>query len=177
VLLVVTDPGGLFDSDKFEFIVIFDPSGGFVTGGGWLDSPAGAYTPDPTLSGRATFGFVSKYKKGANVPIGNTQFQFKAADVNFNSTSYQWLVVNGNSSRAQFKGEGLINGGSAPNGEAYKFLIWVVDGVPDTMRIKIWYVEVENLSIVEVIVYDNDIVTSESGQPIGGGSIVVHSGN
>ena len=26
-------------------IVVYDPSGGFVTGGGWINSPAGAYVP------------------------------------------------------------------------------------------------------------------------------------
>ena len=45
------------------FLVAYDPSGGFVTGGGWIDSPAGAYAPDPTLTGKANFGFVSKYSR------------------------------------------------------------------------------------------------------------------
>jgi hypothetical protein len=42
-------------------VVVYDPSGGFVTGGGWIDSPPGAYVPDPTLVGKANFGFNSKY--------------------------------------------------------------------------------------------------------------------
>ena len=41
--------------------VVYDPSAGFVTGGGWIDSPEGAYIPDPSLTGKANFGFVSKY--------------------------------------------------------------------------------------------------------------------
>jgi hypothetical protein len=45
---------------------------GFVTGGGWIDSPAGTYTADPGLSGKATFGFVSKFKKGATVLGGGS---------------------------------------------------------------------------------------------------------
>ena len=53
-------------------------------------------------------GFVARYKKGANEPDGNTEFQFKAGDLNFHSSSYQWLVVV--CVRAQFKGEGTING-------------------------------------------------------------------
>ena len=44
--------------------------GGFVTGGGWIDSRPGAYRPEPELYGKATFGFVSKYKKGATTPTG-----------------------------------------------------------------------------------------------------------
>ena len=34
---------------------------GFVTGGGWIPSPAGAYTADPALTGRGTFGLVAKH--------------------------------------------------------------------------------------------------------------------
>jgi hypothetical protein len=53
-----------------------------------------------SLRGKANFGFVAKYKKGATVPDGNTQFQFKAGDLNFHSNSYEWLVVAGN--KAQY---------------------------------------------------------------------------
>jgi hypothetical protein len=77
-------------------------------GGGWIDSPAGAYLPAPTLTGKASFGFVSKHKKGANVPTGNTEFQFKVADLNFHSSNYAWLVVTG-SDCARFKGTVSIN--------------------------------------------------------------------
>lgn len=118
----------------------------------------GAYTSDPTLGGKATFGFVSKYKKGATVPDGNTEFQFKAGNLNFSSTSYEWLVVNQAGANAQFKGTGTINGAGS-----YGFMLWASDGAPDTFRIKIWDVA------TEVVVYDNGV-----NQPIGGGSIVVH---
>lgn len=89
-------------------VVVYDPDGGFVTGGGWINSPAGAYTADPSLFGRASFGFVSKYEHGATVPTGNTEFQFRVANFNFKSTSYDWLVVGGAS--AQSKGSGTVNG-------------------------------------------------------------------
>ena len=46
-------------------LAVYDPSAGFVTGGGWIGSPAGAYAADPSVTGKATFGFVSKYQKGA----------------------------------------------------------------------------------------------------------------
>ena len=114
----------------------------------------------PPVTGKATFGFVSKYKKGATIPEGQTEFQFKAADLNFHSSSYDWLVVTG-SDFARFKGTGTING----EGE-YKFMLWAGDGDPDTFRIKIWY-EVDD---TQIVVYDNGM-----DQPIGGGSIVVHA--
>jgi hypothetical protein len=114
----------------------------------------------PSPEGKATFGFVSKYKKGATIPDGNTEFVFKAGDLNFHSTSYEWLVVTG-SNFAKFKGEGTINGQGN-----YKFQIWAGDGSPDTFRIKIWNEDGGN----EIVVYDNGM-----DQPIGGGSIVVHN--
>ena len=158
--LEVTDPGDLSDSDK-TFVVVYDPEGGFVTGGGWIDSPTGAYTADLTLTGKANFGFVSKYKKGATIPTGNTEFQFKAGDLNFHSSSYDWLVITG-SNYAKFKGLGTIN----EEGD-YRFMLWAGDNDPDTFRIKIW--EEDDLGY-ETVIYDNG-----SNQEIGGGSIKVHT--
>lgn len=95
VTLIVTDDDGAAAQSRFQYVVVYDPSAGFVTGGGWIDSPAGAYAADPSLTGRATFGFVAKYKKGASVPTGQTEFQFHLGNLNFKSTAYDWLVVGG----------------------------------------------------------------------------------
>jgi len=104
--------GGVGSAETLDglaaMVVIYDPTGGFVTGGGWIDSPIGAFTPDSSLTGKASFGFNSKYENGANMPTGNTEFQFRVADFNFKSTSYDWLVVGG--ARAKFKGTGTIMG-------------------------------------------------------------------
>jgi PEGA domain. len=163
--LVVTDgsePPRIAEQELQEaFIVVYDPSGGFVTGGGWITSPEGAYTPDPTLTGKATFGFVSKYVKGAKEPSGSAEFQFHVADLNFKSTSYEWLVVNG--AKAQFKGTGTINGAGS-----YGFLISAIDGQErgggdvDKFRIKIWIKDTDQ------VVYDN-----QEESAIEGGSILV----
>ncbi len=88
-------------------MVVYDPEGGFVTGGGWIDSPAGVYAADPLLTGKANSGFVSKSKKDQSTPVGNTEFQFKSGDLNFHSDSYDWLVIAGN--KAMYKGTGTIN--------------------------------------------------------------------
>ena len=97
--VTVTDDEGGSDIAVKEFIVVYDPDEGFVTGGGVIYSPLGAYVTDPTLAGNANFGFVSRYKKGANVPTGQTQFQFQVADLNFHSSEYDWLVYCPGSSR------------------------------------------------------------------------------
>ena len=161
VVLTVTDDYGHSGSMTSDFVVVYDPDGGFVTGGGWIDSLAGAYKPDPSLAGRANFGFVAKYNKKANVPSGNTEFQFKMADLNFHSDSNEWLLIT-SSDYAKFKGTGTISG----QGD-YKFQIWAGDNDPDTFRIKIWE---EDDSGNETVVYDNG-----DDQLVGGGSIVIHT--
>jgi hypothetical protein len=169
-LTVTDDDGGSADS-IFQYVVVYDPSAGFVTGGGWIDSQPGAYAPDPTLAGKASFGFVSRYKKGANVPTGNTEFQFKVADLNFRSTIYDWLVIAG--AQAKFKGEGTINGA-----EGYGFMLTARDGEmsgsdgTDKFRIKIWSIA------TGAVIYDNqpgDGDDATATTQIKGGSIVVHA--
>ena len=107
VKVTVTDKDGGSSESVFEFVVVFDPDGGFVTGGGWINSPPGAYAANTALVGKANFGFVSKYKNGQSVPTGETEFQFSAAGFNFHSTVYDWLVIAG--AKAQYKGSGTIN--------------------------------------------------------------------
>jgi HYR domain/Galactose oxidase, central domain len=155
-----------------QYVVVYDPNGGFVTGGGWINSAAGAYAANPSLTGQANFGFVSKYQKGATVPTGQTQFQFQVANLNFQSTAYQWLVISGGF-KAQYKGSGTING--AGN---YGFILTAIDGElkggggSDKFRIKIW----DNAT--GKAVYDNQLGATDSADPttvIAGGSIVIHS--
>ncbi len=164
--LIVND-GSLDSAQACTMVVVYDPSAGFVTGGGRIDSPAGAYKADETLAGKATFGFVSKYQKGASVPTGSTAFEFDLAGLAFSSTSYDWLVVNQTGMNAQFKGKGSINGALDPNGNPYKFMLWAGDGSPDTFRMRIWWEDVAG----EHAVYDNGIA-----QAIAAGNIVVHTG-
>lgn len=172
IRLTVTDKDGDTGSSILEYLVVYDPEGGFVTGGGWIDSPPGACNFDSCTedtTGKANFGFVSKYLKGAKVPTGNTEFQFKAGDLNFHSSSYQWLVIAG--AKAQFKGDGTINGEGN-----YGFMLTAVDAklTPSTdvdkFRIKIWDKD------TDTVVYDNQMEDEEDAElttTIGGGSIVI----
>jgi len=158
----------------FRYIVVYDPAAGFVTGGGWIDSPAGAYAADPSLTGKASFGFVARYRPGANVPDGNTEFQLQVAGLRFKSTSYEWLVVAG--AKAMYKGVGTINGRGN-----YGFQLTAWDGQvnggggADRFRIRIW-----DNNQGESLVYDNQVGDSDpNAEPttaLGGGSIVVHKG-
>jgi PKD repeat protein len=172
VKLTVADDDTGEDESVFQYIVVYDPGAGFVTGGGWIHSPEGAYAPESTLTGKANFGFVSKYKKGASTPTGQTQFQFKVANLNFHSSEYEWLVIAG--AKAMYKGTGTING----EGE-YRFILSAIDAdindndahTVDRFRIKIW-----DKATGEVI-YDNqmgDAEDADAATEIGGGSIVIH---
>jgi hypothetical protein len=169
VTATVTDDDGGSDSGTYQYVVVYDPGAGFVTGGGWITSPAGAYAANPALTGRANFGFNSKYKQGANVPDGQTQFHFQAAGFNFHSTAYEWLVVAG--ARAQYKGTGTINGSGS-----YSFLLTVIDGQKpggggvDRFRLKVWG--------PGGVIYDNQVGDADdapASTALGGGSIVIHN--
>jgi parallel beta-helix repeat protein len=169
VTLTVTNNGGGSAQSVFNYVVVFNPSAGFVTGGGWFNSPAGAYAANPTLTGQANVGLNAKYKSGSTVPSGNTEFQFPAANLNFHATSYDWLVINGN--QAQYQGSGTING--AGN---YGFLVTAQDNggtTPDLLRLKIWDKNNNN-----AVVYDTQpgaATTAAPTTPLGGGRIQIHT--
>ena len=165
-----TDAAGNKGVEKCLFLAIYDPAGGTVTGEGRIHSPAGAYAPDPSLSGKAEFSFASKYQKGATTPTGDTKFRFKAGDVDFRSTDYEWLVVTG--AKAVLKGVGTING--AGN---YGFMVSAIDGGlvskpnVDKFRMKIWDED------SGALVYDNQLGSDDNADPstaIAGGSIIIH---
>ena len=163
-------------SESVAYMPVYDPDGGFVTGGGWINSPAGAYKADESLTGKANFGFNARYKKGKSDVDGNTEFQFKAGDLNFKSQFHESgsLVISGR--KATYRGEGTINGTGS-----YKFTLVAFDGDliggdgNDRFRIKIWG--------ANGIVYDNALnnldensddatILGDNGR--GGGSIVIH---
>jgi hypothetical protein len=176
ITLTVEDAAGESDTEtNQQYVVVFDPTGAFITGGGQFDSPAGAYKDDLTLTGKAGFGFVSKYQKGATTPGGNTQFRFHAGDLSFKSDSYDWLLVAGK--KGMFKGTGTINGEGS-----YKFIISAIDGDmqggdgTDKFRIKIW--EEDELGN-EIVIYDNNLGGGDDADPttaLTHGSIKIHKG-
>ena len=171
---VSDEDSGTSAEEAYRYVVVYDPTGGFVTGGGWIDSPTGACrltTVCEDATGKASLGFVSKYHKGATTPSGKTEFQFNAGNLTFQSTVYNWLVVAG--ARAQYKGDGTINGGGD-----YGFLLTAIDGAldqsdsRDRFRIKIWD------KTTGAIVYDNRMGEGEdsgAATALGGGNIVIHT--
>jgi PKD domain len=159
------------------WIVVYDASGGFITGGGWLDVAKGSNRSDPNATGRANFGFNSQYKKGSTVPTGETEFNFQAGNMNFHSTSYTWLVVQGY--KAQYRGFGTINGSGN-----YEFQLTAYDGDiaggggTDKFRIRITGTGSDSGTVY----FDNrinaaggpDNLDTADPQAISSGSIVIH---
>jgi Beta-propeller repeat len=179
-----TDPGvhnvcvwgedihGNIGTEECVFLAVYDPEGGFVTGSGKMQSPVGAYLPNPNLTGTIEFGFVSKYKRHVQLPQGETEFKFKVADLKFRSNQYDWLVVLG--PRAQYRGTGTINGSGN-----YGFILTVIDearpggGTTDKLRMKIWDKNNGN-----ALVYDNKLGAPDTDDPVTSiqhGNIMIHN--
>ncbi|HVS13210.1 MAG TPA: hypothetical protein VMV46_04760 [Thermoanaerobaculia bacterium] len=170
VCVAGTDAAGNVSAPECIALAVYDPAAGFVTGGGWIDSPAGAYNADPDAAGKASFGFVSRYHDGASTPDGQTQFRLREAGLTFHSEVYDTLVVSG--AEARYGGSGRVNGNSG-----YGFRVTVVDGDLagdgiDRLRLVIWQ------TASGTVVYDSqpgDADTSPATTPLGGGSITIHT--
>ena len=168
----ITAAAGSGCASSTAYLAIYDPNGGFVTGGGWINSPVGAYYANTALTGKANFGFNAKYKKGSTQVDGNTEFQFQTGNLNFSSSSHDAMSLVIAGAQAIYKGKGTINGVSG-----YSFMVSAIDGnkkptvVSDKFRIKIWN------TISGVLVYDNQPGAADNADAttaLGGGSIVIH---
>jgi hypothetical protein len=177
-LTVYDDDTGFGIANTFNgltaMVVIYDPTAGFVTGGGYILQKANMIPTGP-VDAKANYGFNAKYQKNSSIPQGEVEFQLKP-NINFHSTSLDWLIVNTNvnPARAQFQGSGTVNGSGS-----YGFLLTVTDGgQTDTFRIKIWDKSNPlNSPSPTVFIYDNEPPLADNTNPItpaAGGNIVVH---
>lgn len=163
VQATVTDnAAGAGASPLFQYVVVYDPSSGSVTGNGSYNSNVGDCTLNAACeaaSGRTRFGFISKYVAGKSTPTGNTQFHFQAGGLKFKSTSYNALIVSG-TQRAQYWGYGTVN----DDGKVYSFRLTAEDNgdTGDRIRVEIW--EAGNWESGQIVngkpVYDNKAATA-----------------
>jgi hypothetical protein len=146
-----------------------------VTGGGWILSPAGAYTVAPELRDKVDLSFVVQQKKDAGGPTGNVEFHWNAAKVRFHASHLELLAVEG--ARATFQGTGTLKGLNRKGGVSFCFRVSVIDGQleggdSDRVRIRIWAMEDGNM-----VIYDNQPGDPDDADPtteLGSGSIVIH---
>jgi PKD repeat protein len=170
ITLTVTDDRGGSATVKADTVIVYDPSAGYVTGAGWLASPAGAVAADPQATGRAYFRLGARYPKKGTSPVGNTRFRVQAAGFRFRSTGFDWLLVDGD--RAEYRGTGKLNG----KGD-YGIRIVAIDGrrpgVPgvDRLQVTIWD------KATGQVVYDSQagsapgLTNDDAPASIGGGAI------
>ncbi|HEU4389039.1 MAG TPA: endo-1,4-beta-xylanase, partial [Blastocatellia bacterium] len=174
VSLTVTDGCGGSNltssvAGKPAIVFIFDPISGKVTCDGQIDSPPGAVSANPGMSGKATFALSCQYKSGALPPKGTTQFTF--GTLGFQASSFEFLVVSG--AKAAFRGVGKINGGGN-----FGFMLSLIDGDlkgagnVDRLRMKIW-----DKNNNDAVVYDSQIGapdTADPAAPLTSGNVTVH---
>ncbi|MBI2613808.1 MAG: hypothetical protein HYW62_03470 [Candidatus Levybacteria bacterium] len=156
VSVTVTDNHGASGTASYSSVVIYDPSAGFVTGSGSFNSQLGAYIQNPTVTGQLKFNIQAKYNGNNTVPAGKINLDFKGGNFSFDSTSLQWLVINGN--KAVLKGIGTINGSGS-----YAIFISVIDEDKKvgTDRIRIKIIDSSNN-----LFYDNQAGDPENADPI-----------
>jgi uncharacterized delta-60 repeat protein len=159
--------------DLEAIVVIYDPNGGNTYGGGYYNSPAGALKSKPLATGKASYGFAMDYFKNSTNPKGETQFEFKVGDFEFNALNFEYLVIS--NSMAQFKGTGKIIGGQSGIG----FTMTVVDGQLDGSGIDKIRMKIYNKNTGAVI-YDNQPGASDTALPtqaVGPNSVIVVQSN
>lgn len=166
-----------------DIVVVVDPTAGFVTGGGWIDSPPGAYTPDPSVGGKVHFTMQAKYPAGATTPTGNISVRIQDIHLDMDAGSLDWLVVSPN-------GEAAVKGSGTLGGQDVRFILYGYQGCggnpapgcqpgSDRFRAVIWPAA-QGATPTAPFIYDNvpgaDLELADANpQPLGGGNIQLHS--
>jgi hypothetical protein len=161
------------NGDLEAIVVVYDPNGGNTYGGGYYNSLAGALRSNPSATGKASYGFAMNYFKNSTYPKGETQFEFKVGDFEFNALNFDYLIIS--NSMAQFKGTGKIIGGQSGVG----FTMTVTDGQLDGTGVDKIRMKIYNKNNGSII-YDNQHGASDAALPtqvVGTNSIVVISGS
>ena len=175
----VTDQTGVTsyantNDDLDAIVVIYDPNGGNTYGGGYFESPAGALKSNPAATGKASYGFAMNYFKNSTNPKGETQFEFKIGDFEFNALNFEYLVIS--NSMAQFKGTGKIIGGQSGIG----FTMTVTDGQLDGSGVDKIRMKIYNKNN-GTIFYDNQFGASDATLPVqavgANSSVIINNSN
>lgn len=96
-----TDDAGNTSEPVCTSLPVYEPDGGFATGGGWIatgDSPRG----------KLHFTFVSRYGRNGFLPEGGVRAWSRDLGLDFASDHVDWLVVSG--SLAIVSGSGALEG-------------------------------------------------------------------
>lgn len=151
---------GCSDFKASAIIVVYNPDGGFATGGGWIvpeDEGSNTYPNQ-----RANFGFNARYKQ--DDPTGHLEFRYSDGYIDLKSSSIEQLVITGGKI-VQFKGYASVN-----KEPGHWFFVKAIDegepGVNDYFDIKVWAPGMSE---------EDDEPTERAGGFLQGGNIVVHT--
>ena len=140
-------------------------STGWLSGGGAIESPAGAWSRVPGATGAASFGIAVHRIGDERAPSGFAALTFEAGGLELRSSGFDWLLfVSGIGTAA---GWGTVNGV-----DGYSFEVMAADGGPadgGSLRMRIW------LSATAAVIYDSQ-PTSRSdvpSSPIASGAVAV----
>ena len=110
-------------------VVVYDPAAGFVTGGGTIQSPAGALRSDPSHSGKGSFQLSVGYPSGGTEPTGSFTYGLAGTTFAVATSTFDWLVVTGTT--GVFAGPVTVNGATG-----YRGVVTVTDTARrDTFRL------------------------------------------
>jgi uncharacterized delta-60 repeat protein len=179
------------------YVHVYEVEAGFVTGGGWLQSPVNTAYEFMRQAGKAHFELMAKYRKGEqNLLQGETQLRLENSGLIFRSTGQEArsLVINEN--HAFYRGHGTLyhrndQGQLERDPRRFAFLVAATDGAQgpgkgkgkstDFLRILVWELNADGTR--GAVVYDNQAGFAGANldenahpvQPINGGNIVIHS--
>ena len=151
ITLTVTDKDGGQGTSTFPYVSVYDSSTAFA-GGKSFDNPS---TASPNTTGKVSFGISAKYNN-SNVLTGTAKMDFKAASLDFASTSLSSLATS--NGKAYLKGSGTLNGNSG-----YTFLATGIDGsvVGGNDLIRFQIINSSNNSVV----YDSQPGAGDTADP------------
>ncbi len=136
-------------------LTVIEREEGSVTASGQFTSPKKAVAPTPNHTGKATFSLSAAYADGSWTPDGEFSLTLTGNPLRFQSTSLEWLIIDGNTGKVQ--GVGELNGRSG-----YTFEVSFRDngsGTTDRIRIRIWHTS------SGTVVYDTQPGNSATAAP------------
>ncbi len=132
VELGVTDEDGGWDSSSFTYVVVYDPDGGFVTGGGHLRPDGDDEYPGVADGKKANFGFNARYQHGE--PDGHLNAHL--GDLHVELVDLAWLALADD--WALFQGTATIDGSD----DVHPIEVLATEsggpGGSDTFRLRVW---------------------------------------
>jgi hypothetical protein len=145
-------------------IVVYEPTGGFVTGGGWIVDASG---------NKGSFGFNVRYKKNG-LPGGQAIYVYRIGDWQYIVKSTAWLGMAIDQNHSFFEAKCVVQRYNILTGE----LVWAEGNYQ--VRVDVWdNGEPGGSDVYQIRVYDkNGLIYYEAGfNPYGflqGGNIQIH---